>query len=101
MKYSPLAVHCTSLCLDVAYSSLFSKLTDSDINDFYPDVYDMVYERLHTVHDKCEHIESKTENVTQKILGVLCFLNKHPENIDSERILCALENAISNRYRNI
>jgi hypothetical protein len=97
MKYSPLTVHCTSLCLDVVYRPEFSQLNEGDIKGFYPEVYEMVYERLQTPIIECSQVDLLSESVTRKIIAVLCYLKDHPECIDSGRILYALDELIGLR----
>ena len=45
MNYSPLAVHCTSLCFDVIQSQYFDKLTIKEIEDFKSEIYWLLKER--------------------------------------------------------
>jgi hypothetical protein len=94
MKYSPLAVHCTSLCLDVVSRSDFAQLSERDIKAFYPDVYQMVFERLQEQRPQYSDVELLTTCVTRKVLAVLCYLNDHPESIDSGQILYVLDEII-------
>lgn len=45
MNYSPLAVHCTSLCFDIIQDPRFTRLNQEDINAMYMDVYQVIRER--------------------------------------------------------
>ncbi len=45
MKYSPLAIHCTSLCFDMIQDSNFKHCRHADIDAFRDDIYALVRER--------------------------------------------------------
>ncbi|MDG3085384.1 hypothetical protein P7F88_04400 [Vibrio hannami] len=95
MKYSPLAVHCTSLCFDVIQKSSFKSMTRTDIEGFRSDIYLLIRERtslLPTRH-KREHLFLC--HVTDGVIRVLQQCLNNPEARDSVWILAALESRIN------
>ncbi|MDV7106166.1 hypothetical protein R3X26_17350 [Vibrio sp. TH_r3] len=94
MKYSSLAIHCTSLCFDVIEGRDFKRLTHIDIDGFKEDIYGLVCERsmlsptkFRREHDFAEHVAN----------GVVCVLHQclnNPSARDSTWILAALESRI-------
>jgi hypothetical protein len=99
MKYSPLAVHCTSLCLDMVSHDGFTRLSESDINAYYPDVYQLVYERLNSSMMASVDTSMLSVRVARKIMSLLCHLSHHPEEMDSWRILYELDQTIHSQHR--
>lgn len=94
MKYSPLAVHCTSLCLDVIYDEKFLCLNPDDIRNYYSDIYQMVYERIYSKGLNNTHLVSLSALVTRKILLVLIYYLHHPTEVEPGRMLYEMNDAI-------
>lgn len=94
MKYSPLAVHCASLCLDIVLDDSFHHLSESNIYEFYQDVYDLVFCRVYEAHMTMEESSALSLTVTNRVMALLCYLTIHPTDIDSGRILFELDDAI-------
>lgn len=95
MKFSPLAVHCTSLCLDVISNEKFVFMTLDDIDDCYTDIYQMVYERIDSKETHSRYLETLTTLVTQKILVILVNALLHPSEIEPGRMLSDMDDTIS------
>jgi hypothetical protein len=95
MRYSPLAVHCTSLCLDVIQSYSFRRITHNDIDGFKDDIYLMICTRSSLMPNRhiCEH--QFASHVTDGILTVLHQCLNNPNARDSVWILAALESRIA------
>lgn len=94
MKYSPLAIHCTSLCFDVIQRTSFKTLTHQDIDGFYRDVYDLICERagLAPIQQYREH--QFAVQVTDGVISVLHQCLNNPSARYSDWILAALESRI-------
>ena len=95
MKFSPLAVHCTSLCLDVISNEKFVFMTLDDIDDCYTDIYQMVYERIDSKETHSLYLETLTTLVTQKILVILVNALLHPSEIEPGRMLSDMDDTVS------
>lgn len=71
MKYSPLAIHCTSLCFDVIQNRDFKMLTHDDIEGFRSDIYALILCRAHLVPFRHEREDKFAAYVTDGVLQVL------------------------------
>lgn len=94
MKYSPLAVHCTSLCFDVIEGRNFTHLSHVDIDGFKEDIYMLVCERTMLSPSKYRREHEFADYVAS---GVVCVLHQclnNPAARDSTWILAALESRI-------
>ncbi|MGO2323946.1 hypothetical protein [Vibrio casei] len=94
MKYSPLAIHCTSLCFDVIQAQQFKQLNHDDIDGFREDIYIQVRERTETWPHR-HHIERQFVSLVTD--GVICILHQclnNPNARDSVWILAAIESRI-------
>ena len=95
MKYSPLAVHCTSLCFDVIQGQGFKTLNHDDIESFRDEVYMLVRGRAHLVPSKHEREDKFAAYVTDGVIQVLHQCLNDPTARDSVWILAALESRIN------
>lgn len=94
MKYSPLAVHCTSLCFDVIQQTSFNTMNHNDIDGFREDIYMLIRERSALLSRKNKREHEFLCHVTD---GVICVLHQclnNPEARDSVWILAAIESRI-------
>lgn len=94
MKYSPLAVHCTSLCFDVIQQTSFKTLNHDDIDGFHDDIYLLIRERTSLQPRSYQHEHQFLCCVTRGVLSVLHQCLNNPEARDSVWILSALESRI-------
>ncbi|MGO2510086.1 MAG: hypothetical protein ACTH6Y_14100 [Vibrio hibernica] len=94
MNYSPLAVHCTSLCLDIIQSQYFEKLTLEDIEQFKHEIYWLLKERACMYPQQYQREHEFLESVALSVVGVLSQCRKHRSARNSCWILVTLENSI-------
>ncbi|MDN3616734.1 hypothetical protein ACFFUS_10675 [Vibrio gallaecicus] len=94
MKYSPLAIHCTSLCFDVIQQASFKDLTHKDIDSFREDVYVLICERTLLLPGKQNREHQFVDQVTDGVIRVLHQCLNNPTARDSVWILAALESRI-------
>ncbi|PWI34722.1 hypothetical protein DI392_00080 [Vibrio albus] len=94
MKFSPLAVHCASLCFDVIQSNSFKELSHCEIEQFYEDIYGLIQQRtaLWPEHHQREH--EFIDSVTCGVLKALHICRDKPQARDAEWLLSALESRI-------
>ncbi|ANS87407.1 hypothetical protein VSVS12_03707 [Vibrio scophthalmi] len=94
MNYSPLAIHCASLCLDVIQAAKFEKLNHGDIDKFHDDIYRLIKERTNLAPLRFEREHLFVSYVTSGVLSVLhqCLNDRSAR--DSVWILSALETRI-------
>ncbi len=101
MKYSPLAVHCSSLCLDVIFREDFSRMSDANIHAFFPDICDLIDERLQTPIWDVPYSHQLPFIVSRKMVVLLCYLKRHPEEVDAARILYEINDVIGTATKRI
>jgi hypothetical protein len=94
MKYSPLAIHCTSLCFDVIQQASFKTLNHDDIDGFRDDIYLLIRERASLQPSRYQREHQFLCYVTQGVLSVLHQCLNNPGARDSVWILSALESRI-------
>ena len=94
MKYSPLTIHCTSLCFDVIQGQHFKAMSHQDIDESYQEVYCLVRERtsLHPMHYVREH--KFVSEVAEVVVTVLHHCLNEPIKRDSDWVLEVIETAI-------
>ncbi|PXB15256.1 hypothetical protein CXR47_21170 [Vibrio parahaemolyticus] len=95
MKYSPLTIHCTSLCFDVIQQASFETLNHDDIDGFHDDIYLLVRERTSLQPRRHQREHQFLCYVTQGVLNVLHQCLNNPKARDSTWILSVLESRIS------
>lgn len=94
MKYSMLAIHCTSFCFDVMLMEGFFSMNEDDVQSMYEDVYSLIYERLVSIPNTADLIDGIVIAVTQKVLFLLWRTIRNPELIDSGQILREIDDTI-------
>lgn len=94
MKYSPLAIHCASLCFDVIQSSTFKQCTHQDIDGFRDDIYSMICTRSALLPSVYTREQKFALHVTDGVITVLHQCLNNPNARDSIWILSALESRI-------
>lgn len=94
MNYSPLAIHCTSLCFDVIQTEQFKTLTHSEIDGFREDVYELVKERSLLCPSQYGREHLFISHVTEGIIVVLKQCQRSRSARDATWILSALESRI-------
>jgi len=92
--YSPLAIHCASLCFDIIQSSNFETLGHEDIDNFKEDIYGLILDRTNlnsSIHRR-EHFF--VLDVTNGVISILhqCLNSRCAR--DSVWILSTLESRI-------
>jgi hypothetical protein len=94
MKYSPLAIHCTSLCFDVIQQASFKTLNHDDIDGFRDEIYLLIRERASLQPNRYQREHQFLCYVTQGVISVLHQCLNKPGARDSVWILSALESRI-------
>jgi hypothetical protein len=100
-QYCPLAVHCTSLCLDIIQDEKFESLSHQDINNFYVELYQMVEARtcLNTFHYARE--SAFVNSVTNGVLKALHICKNHRSARNSTWLLSVMESRISSTIQKL
>lgn len=91
MNYSPLAVHCTSLCFDVIQSQYFDKLTIKEIEDFKSEIYWLLKERACMWPLRYPREHEFLDAVAQSIVNVLTQCRRSRSIRSTEWVLNSLE----------
>ncbi|MGY5612497.1 hypothetical protein [Vibrio brasiliensis] len=94
MKYSPLAIHCASLCFDVIQDGSFKMMKHADIDGFRDEVYVLIRERSLLAPKKYAREHQFISYITDGVLAVLHQCLNNPTARDSEWILSAIESRI-------
>lgn len=94
MRYSPLAIHCTSLCFDVIQGPTFISMKHEDIDGFHDEVYMLITERSMLSPALYPREHAFVSYVTDGVLRVLhqCLNNRAAR--DPVWIMTALESRI-------
>ncbi|MGR5419931.1 hypothetical protein [Vibrio sp. PNB22_4_1] len=71
MKYSPLTIHCASLCLDILSQHRLLPLSHHHIDDMQADIYAMIEERATSEPLPQYRLKQVLENSTHSIMSVL------------------------------
>lgn len=94
MYYSPLTIHCTSMCLDMIQTQRLKTISHDQIDEYYDDVYDLIRERIDTFHtDKVK--PSFLHSVTFEVLQTLHVCKNEPQSRDAIFLLDRLEKHIA------
>jgi hypothetical protein len=96
MHYSPLTVHCTSLCLDVVSDDKFHFISMSEIQSYKDDIYSLIIARMRLTASEplqAEHLFICA--VRDEILFVLLQCKRHQWAKDPGWILKTLEMKIT------
>ncbi|WP_089139521.1 hypothetical protein [Vibrio rumoiensis] len=101
MIYSPLAIHCTSLCFDVIQSPYFESLALEDIVNFKPEIYWMLKERTDMWPQFYHREHEFLEAISTGIVEVLSQCLKHRTARTTDWILVALENRIDGTIKQL
>ncbi|WP_299018072.1 hypothetical protein [uncultured Photobacterium sp.] len=91
MNYSPLTIHCASLCLDVIYSPSFMKLTMQDILSAEDEIADMVYERACLLTQKNDRERRLARVVAKCLVEVTLSHRFEPRPVGVEWLLGRIE----------
>ncbi|GLT15353.1 hypothetical protein [Vibrio algivorus] len=94
MNYSPLAIHCTSLCFDTIQSQDFDKLTLEEIEEFKQEIYWLLRERAFMWPHHYQREHEFLETVTMSIVGILTQCRIHRTARNTSWILFTLEKSI-------
>lgn len=94
MNYSPLAIHCTSLCFDIIQSQSFDKLTLEDIEQFKHEIYWLLKERACMWPQQYHREHEFLESVALSVVGVLLKCKIHRSVRSTNWILCTMEKNI-------
>lgn len=95
MDYSPLAIHCTSLCCDIIQAQRFQKTSHQDIDWLYDEIYELIKQRTELWPDKFRHEHVFIDSVTCGVLKALHLCKDKPVNRDASWLLSAMQSRIS------
>lgn len=95
MQYSPLAVHCTSLCIDVIQSEYFDDMTMEDIKQSKEDIYLLLKGRTYMLPHQYWREDVFLDMVANSVVEVLYQCRNHHIKRDTQWILCFVERQIS------
>lgn len=101
MNYSPLAIHCTSLCFDIIQSQSFDKLTLEDIEQSKHEIYWLLKERSCMWPQQYHREHEFLEAVALSVVGVLSQCRRNRSSRCSEWILKNLESKIDSEIKSI
>ncbi|WP_418114618.1 hypothetical protein RJD40_21165 [Vibrio scophthalmi] len=99
MKYSPLAVHCTSLCFDIIQSHQFATLEHDDIDGFRDELYLMIKERTQCWPHRFIREKRFIEDVTNGVVSMLHHCLRSGCIRDPQLILSRIEECIDGSIR--
>ncbi|CAM4386819.1 hypothetical protein VIAG107301_14325 [Vibrio agarivorans] len=94
MRYSPLAVHCTSLCFDVIQSQYFDDMTAEDIKQSKEDIYLLLKSRTYMLPYQHWREDMFLNMVANSVIEVLYQCRNHRSKRDAQWILCFVERQI-------
>ncbi|WP_194436050.1 hypothetical protein [Vibrio fluminensis] len=95
MNYSPLSVHCTSLCLDILMQHKFKPLNHYQIDDMRSDIYELIAERAATEKLPQFKHQRVIDNATCSVMAVLHQYCTVQDPVDTMWILQSVEVQIS------
>ena len=98
MRYSPLAVHCASLCFDVIQSHYFDKMTIEDIRLAKAEIYLLLKGRTYMLPHQYWREDIFLNMVANSVVEVLYQCRYHRSKRDVDWVLsfveCQIELAI-------
>lgn len=101
MMYSPLAVHCTSLCCDIIQRSNFMELSHKEIDWFYDEIYGLVEHRIELWPDKYLREHEFIKSVALGVLKALHICRETPKARNATWLLSAMESRISSTIKQV
>lgn len=101
MIYSPLAVHCTSLCCDILQDEKFLMLSHEEINWFYDDVYELIQQRTELWPNKHKKEHEFVHAVTLGVLKALHFCKNSSKARNPAWLLQAMQSRISSTQKRL
>ncbi|RCS69956.1 hypothetical protein CIK83_10755 [Vibrio casei] len=101
MNYSPLAIHCTSLCFDVIQSQYFDKLTLDDIVNFKYEIYLMLKERTCMWPQFYARELEFLDSIACGVVEVLTQCRVHSAARSTHWVMSTLENRIDYTIKNL
>ncbi|GAD89546.1 hypothetical protein VHA01S_021_00400 [Vibrio halioticoli NBRC 102217] len=101
MKYSSLAVHCTSLCCDILQTEDFVFLTHDEINWLYDEVYELIQERMELWPDTYPKEHEFIKSVALGILKALHICKDNHKSGSPTWLLWAMQSRISSTYKRL
>jgi hypothetical protein len=94
MRYSPLAVHCTSLCFDVIQSQYFDEMTAEDIKHSKEDIYLLLKGRTYMLPHQFWREDMFLDMVANSVVEVLYQCRHHRSKRDVDWVLSFVERQI-------
>ncbi|SBT11926.1 hypothetical protein [Vibrio celticus] len=95
MAYSPLAIHCTSLCCDILQARHFQQISHQDIDWLYDEVYELIKQRTELWPDKFHHEHTFIDSVARGVLKALHICKNKPNARDPDWLLIAMQSRIN------
>ncbi len=74
MNYNALTIHCASFCLDMTATAQFDDLTEEDIVEYLPEVYELIRNRQSDVG--CHSSRDYADWLAKAIIRILVLCNK-------------------------
>ncbi|QDF75271.1 hypothetical protein FGA12_08935 [Shewanella marisflavi] len=95
MRFSPLAVHCASLCFDVIQRNSFKDLSHIEIEQFYEDIYGLIQQRTELWPERYLREHEFINSVTNGVLKALHICRDNPKTRYADWILSAIQSRIN------
>ncbi len=95
MRYSPLTVHCSSLCFDVIQSHYFDSMTLQDIKQSKEDIYILLKERTYMLPHQYWREDLFLDMVSNGIVEVLYQCQRQRSKRDVLWVMSFIERQIS------
>lgn len=95
MRFSPLAVHCTSLCFDVIQSHYFDEMTVEDIKRSKQEIYLLLKGRTYMLPHQYWREDVFLDMVANSIVEVLYQCRYHRSKRNVDWVLSFVERQIS------
>lgn len=94
MRYSPLAIHCTSLCFDVIQSHYFDEMTVEDIKQSKEEIYLLLKGRTYMLPHQYWREDMFLDMVANSVVEVLYQCRHHRSKRDVGWVLSFVERQI-------
>ena len=91
MKFSAIAVHCTSLCLDVMTQQQFHEYSVRDIKEFRHDVYVQIMNRLDSTMGNTFESYTIANSLADEVIDIFLFHHRCAFPYTADGILTTLQ----------
>ncbi|NLS14232.1 hypothetical protein HGP28_15210 [Vibrio sp. SM6] len=99
MNYSPLAVHCVSLCCDIMQNPQFQTLSHDEIDHFYQEVVELIKTRTEVWSHYHSNQPEFVDSVALGVIKALHMMKKRPEARDATWLLAAMQSRIDSSLK--